>query len=321
MFEWRKTPLPRAAVPGTVRGMVAQLATLGLPAGATVIVHASLSRLGWVAGGAQAVVTALLEAVGPAGTLVMPTHSRQLTEPSDWGNPAGAAVLVGRSSGRRHRPSTRGPRRPISWVPSSSVSDVFRVYCAAPIRRCPSPRAGRTPSASPRVIRWTTGSVRVRPSPGSTRRTPGCCCWASGTTTTRRCTWRIPGGRAEAAAAAGLADAGRRRAALGRIRGTGRRHVAVRAARQGLRGDHRAGAGRAGRVGHGPADAPARAGRLRRDGGCPSGTTPERGRARRPRGGVGRARAMRCEVRPARAGWSPGRRSGPSRTCRRRRCR
>ncbi|MEV0131447.1 AAC(3) family N-acetyltransferase [Dactylosporangium sp. NPDC050688] len=78
----------RAAVPGTVRGMVAQLATLGLPAGATVIVHTSLSRLGWVAGGAQAVVTALLEAVGPAGTLVMPTHSRHLTEPSDWGNPA-----------------------------------------------------------------------------------------------------------------------------------------------------------------------------------------------------------------------------------------
>ena len=83
-----KDAVARAAVPGTVRGMVAQLATLGLPAGATVIVHASLSRLGWVAGGAQAVVTALLEAVGPGGTLVMPTHSRQLTEPSDWGNPA-----------------------------------------------------------------------------------------------------------------------------------------------------------------------------------------------------------------------------------------
>ncbi|WP_327006273.1 AAC(3) family N-acetyltransferase [Dactylosporangium sp. NBC_01737] len=83
-----KDAVARAAVPGTVRGMVAQLATLGLPTGATVIVHASLSRLGWVAGGAQAVVTALLEAVGPAGTLVMPTHSRQLTEPSDWGNPA-----------------------------------------------------------------------------------------------------------------------------------------------------------------------------------------------------------------------------------------
>ncbi|MET7425286.1 AAC(3) family N-acetyltransferase [Dactylosporangium sp. NPDC005555] len=77
----------RAAVPGTVRGMVAQLATLGLPVGATVIVHTSLSRLGWVAGGAQAVVAALLEAIGPDGTLVMPTHSRQLTEPSDWGNP------------------------------------------------------------------------------------------------------------------------------------------------------------------------------------------------------------------------------------------
>ncbi|GAA1522196.1 AAC(3) family N-acetyltransferase [Dactylosporangium maewongense] len=82
-----KDAIARAAVPGTVRGMVGQLATLGLPAGATVIVHTSLSRLGWVAGGAQAVVTALLAAIGPDGTLVMPTHSRQLTEPADWGNP------------------------------------------------------------------------------------------------------------------------------------------------------------------------------------------------------------------------------------------
>jgi aminoglycoside 3-N-acetyltransferase len=90
-LQWlvvERDAVARAAVPGTVRGMVGQLATLGLPAGATVIVHASLSRLGWVAGGAQAVVTALLQAIGPDGTLVMPTHSRQLTEPSDWGNPA-----------------------------------------------------------------------------------------------------------------------------------------------------------------------------------------------------------------------------------------
>lgn len=83
-----KDAVDRAAVPGTVRGMVAQLATLGLPTGATVIAHSSLSQLGWVAGGAQAVVTALLEAVGAGGTLVMPTHSRHLTEPADWGNPA-----------------------------------------------------------------------------------------------------------------------------------------------------------------------------------------------------------------------------------------
>ncbi|WP_432835142.1 aminoglycoside N(3)-acetyltransferase [Dactylosporangium sp. CA-092794] len=77
----------RASRPGTVEGIARQVRELGLPAGATVITHSSLSRLGWVAGGAQAVVLALLRAIGPDGTLVMPTHSRHLTEPADWGNP------------------------------------------------------------------------------------------------------------------------------------------------------------------------------------------------------------------------------------------
>jgi aminoglycoside 3-N-acetyltransferase len=76
-----------ASRPGTVAGLSGQLRELGLPEGATVVVHSSLSRLGWVAGGAHAVVLALLDALGPQGTLVMPTHSRHLTEPSDWGNP------------------------------------------------------------------------------------------------------------------------------------------------------------------------------------------------------------------------------------------
>ncbi|MDA1074167.1 MAG: AAC(3) family N-acetyltransferase, partial [Proteobacteria bacterium] len=53
----------------------------------TLIVHTSLSKLGWIAGGAQAVVQTLLDFTGTDGTLVMPTHSAQLTDPANWVNP------------------------------------------------------------------------------------------------------------------------------------------------------------------------------------------------------------------------------------------
>lgn len=51
------------------------LSAVGMCAGQMVMVHCSLSALGYVCGGAQPVIEALLQAVGETGTIMMPTQS------------------------------------------------------------------------------------------------------------------------------------------------------------------------------------------------------------------------------------------------------
>jgi aminoglycoside 3-N-acetyltransferase len=58
----------------------AGLRKLGLKRGDILGVHSSLGSFGYVEGGADAVIDALLEVVGEEGTIVMPTHSTNLAE-------------------------------------------------------------------------------------------------------------------------------------------------------------------------------------------------------------------------------------------------
>ncbi len=63
---------------------------LGLGAGQSVMVHTSLSALGFVCGGAQVVIEALTESVGPQGTIMMPTQSWKNLDPTSgvhWQEP------------------------------------------------------------------------------------------------------------------------------------------------------------------------------------------------------------------------------------------
>jgi aminoglycoside 3-N-acetyltransferase len=80
-------PEDRSPEPVTVDSITEDLRELGLEAGETVLVHGSLSALGWVPGGAPAVVDALQRVVTQAGTIAMPTHSPGNMDPSDMGNP------------------------------------------------------------------------------------------------------------------------------------------------------------------------------------------------------------------------------------------
>jgi aminoglycoside 3-N-acetyltransferase len=77
----------KTEVPATIDSLQADFRALGIRSGMVLLVHSSLSALGWVCGGAVAVIIALQEVLGATGTLVMPTHSTDLTEPSQWENP------------------------------------------------------------------------------------------------------------------------------------------------------------------------------------------------------------------------------------------
>jgi aminoglycoside 3-N-acetyltransferase len=73
--------------PVTQRTLVRDLKRLGVAPGMVLLVHSSLSAIGWVCGGAEAVIYAMEEVLRPFGTLVMPTHSGQLSDPSGWNHP------------------------------------------------------------------------------------------------------------------------------------------------------------------------------------------------------------------------------------------
>lgn len=65
----------------TQRTLVAEMRDIGIEPGMTLMVHASLSKVGWIKGGAETVVRALFETLGPDGTLVMPAATPQLAPP------------------------------------------------------------------------------------------------------------------------------------------------------------------------------------------------------------------------------------------------
>jgi aminoglycoside 3-N-acetyltransferase len=72
------------ALPNTLETLRREFSDLGLHPGMTVMVHSSLSKIGWTVGGPVTVIRALLDLLGAAGTLVMPAESPGISDPSTW---------------------------------------------------------------------------------------------------------------------------------------------------------------------------------------------------------------------------------------------
>ncbi|RKN74185.1 AAC(3) family N-acetyltransferase [Paenibacillus ginsengarvi] len=97
----------------TKSDMIAALKLMDIAAGDTVLVHSSLTSIGYVQGGAEAVIEALLEAVGPEGTIAMSTLT-------GWAEPFDAAATpsaVGKISETfRRRPDACRSLHPVHSV-------------------------------------------------------------------------------------------------------------------------------------------------------------------------------------------------------------
>lgn len=66
----------------TKEDLVRQLQSLGIQKGMLVLVNADTKRLGYLVGGPQILVEALIEVVGYEGTIVMPTFTPQMADPA-----------------------------------------------------------------------------------------------------------------------------------------------------------------------------------------------------------------------------------------------
>ena len=69
--------------PITKEEIVNALYSVGLAKDHTVMVHTALSKMGYICGGAQTVIEALIEVVGEDGTIMMPAQSWKNLDPEE----------------------------------------------------------------------------------------------------------------------------------------------------------------------------------------------------------------------------------------------
>jgi aminoglycoside 3-N-acetyltransferase len=110
-------------LPNTRQSLAADLLALGIQPGSLLMCHASLGQVGWTVGGATTVIQALLDVLGPSGTLCMPAESPFTADPDGWNDkrvrPEWHAEI------RQHLP----PFDPITTPTTmGAIAEAFRTY-------------------------------------------------------------------------------------------------------------------------------------------------------------------------------------------------
>ena len=90
MRQWEKEKqvVEDTREPITKKRIIHDLQNIGLQSGDAVIVHSSMSKIGWVVGDSVTVIESIMDAVTDKGTVVMPAFTTGNTEPRGWNYPS-----------------------------------------------------------------------------------------------------------------------------------------------------------------------------------------------------------------------------------------
>ena len=119
-----KSVITNSPHPFTRELLVQDLTKLGVQPGMILLVHTSLSKIGYVPGGPVTVIQALQDALTLSGTLVMPTHTSDYSEPADWCNPPVPAAW--QPIIREHFPAFDPALTPTRQM--GAISELFRTW-------------------------------------------------------------------------------------------------------------------------------------------------------------------------------------------------
>ena len=156
-----KKAIEATKTPNTIESLCGDLRRLGVRPGDVLIVHTSMSAIGWVCGGAQAVIEALLAAVDPGGTIVMPAHTGENSDPALWSRPPVPEAWWGAI--RETMPAFEPAKTPTYGM--GAVAELFRTWPGTLRSNHPygsfsanGPQAGQICGRHPLTPMWGDGS-------------------------------------------------------------------------------------------------------------------------------------------------------------------